>query len=198
MKSKLLIVICTLIFGASALTFTSLYHRFTSEKKVVIEKKETPPDIALSGATLYQHEPFGCKKLIVQGNTVEFFNGTNMLLVQQPHIALTLPSEEEITFDSRTALLNTKTGDLTLKKESVAHFNDLTLKGTTFHYCYKDQTLRSNKPLTITHPYAELQAGKSFIALTQEKIMFSGGVKTEFSSGSTRNDGDKFTGPEQI
>lgn len=88
---------------------------------------------------------------------------------------------------SSNAVIHKTTKNVFLSGATVGHTCDMTICGQDISYNYSNQMLTTEKEMRYSHQLFSLIAQKSYVDIKNNKIVMSGGVKSEFLNGSAGN-----------
>lgn len=104
--------------------------------------------------------------------------------IECSNVICTLIDHEKISASLRTgkAFVNRAQKTIFLFGDVLGVMKDLELYGTDINYNFSQQTLATDKSITISHPDFSVESHQSFIDLKNNKVQMSHGVFSEFKS----------------
>ncbi|MFH1254706.1 MAG: LPS export ABC transporter periplasmic protein LptC [bacterium] len=168
------------------------------------EPKQTPPrviksevkpngcleenaEIVIKDLILKEVEKHKGLEFVINASEGKILNSTDK--IECKNIACVLNNNHKKTADLRSnnAVIHKTTKNVFLSGNTVGHTCDMTICGQDISYNYSSQMLTTNKEISYSHQLFSLIAKKSHVDLKSNKIVMSGGVKSEFLNSSAGN-----------
>lgn len=164
----------------------------TSPKNIKSEAKpsggpEENAEIVIKDLILKEVEKHKGLEFVINASEGKILNSTDK--IECKNIACVLNNNHKKTADLRSnnAVIHKTTKNVFLSGNTVGHTCDMTICGQDISYNYSSQMLTTNKEISYSHQLFSLIAKKSYVELKNNKIVMSGGVKSEFLNGPTRH-----------
>jgi len=148
---------------------------------------EENAEIIIKDLILKEVEKHKGLEFVINASEGKILNSTDK--IECKNIACVLNNNHKKVADLRSnnAVIQKTTKNVFLSGPTVGHTCDMTICGQDISYNYSNQMLTTKKEISYSHQLFSLIAKKSYVDLKNNKIVMSGGVRSEFLNGPAGN-----------
>lgn len=148
---------------------------------------EENAEIIIKDLILKEVEKHKGLEFVINASEGKILNSTDK--IECKNIACVLNNNHKKVADLRSnnAVIQKTTKNVFLSGTTVGHTCDMTICGRDISYNYSNQMLSTKKEICYSHKLFSLVAKKSHVELKNNKIIMSGGVRSEFLNGPAGN-----------
>lgn len=148
---------------------------------------EENAEIIIKDLILKEVEKHKGLEFVINASEGKILNSTDKIECKNITCVLNDNHEKVADLRANNAVIHKTTKNVFLLGNTVGHTCDMTICGQDISYDYSSQMLATNKGISYSHKLFSLIAKESRAYLKNNKIVMSGGVKSEFLNSPTCN-----------
>jgi LPS export ABC transporter protein LptC len=181
-KKQILTIISACISCIIIFVYIFFFTKRKPPKKVVVQKKEIiqKAEVIARNVSLKEIAPEKLKGWKINAAISKFFKDRDEIVCNDIVCKLITQDNEIAHLVSGTTKINIKTKDVFLKGKVSGSFSDFQLFGKDFLYSFEKHLIETDKKVFLKHPQMNIESNKTHIDLKDERIILSGGIKSDF------------------
>ncbi len=148
---------------------------------------EENAEIIIKDLILKEVEKHKGLEFVINASEGKILNSTDKIECKNITCVLNDNHKKVADLRANNAVIHKTTKNVFLSGNTVGHTCDMTICGRDISYDYSSQMLTTRKEISYTHKLFSLIAKESRVDLKNNKIIMSGGVKSEFLNGPACN-----------
>ena len=145
-----------------------------------VQTNDIAPEITMNNFVLRQIVDPTKSGWIISAKKSDIFHGAKTVELDEVECKMMQAHKEIAVLHAQKTFIDQESKNVQLFGPVHGDFNDLTVEGHNFNYCFSQNVITSKEQAIYKNPDFTITAEKSRIDLGQKKAFLSGGVKTEF------------------